>query len=211
MSMIKLDSISKSFSNTCILNNLSLTIEEKAFVVIKGKSGQGKSTLLNILGLLEPPTDGLVKFKNQSITSKSQIRKLKKEDIAYIYQNYGLLENKTVLANLMLPLNISKKDTPQIIETIQSVGLSKEILKRKVYTCSGGEQQRIAIARAILKNPTVIIADEPTGNLDENNARDVINIFQSLNRRGVTIIMATHNESYFDIGTKLIDLDVQNA
>ena len=171
--MIKLDSISKSFNNTCILNNLSLAIEEKAFVVIKGKSGQGKSTLLNILGLLEPPTEGLVRFKNQSITSKSQIRKLKKEDIAYIYQNYGLLENKTVLANLMLPLNISKKDTPQIIKTIQSVGLSKEILKRKVYTCSGGEQQRIAIARAILKKPTVILADEPTGNLDENNARDV--------------------------------------
>ncbi|WP_251942393.1 ABC transporter ATP-binding protein [Staphylococcus sp. Marseille-Q5304] len=209
--MIKLDSISKSFNNTCILNNLSLAIEEKAFVVIKGKSGQGKSTLLNILGLLEPPTEGLVRFKNQSITSKSQIRKLKKEDIAYIYQNYGLLENKTVLANLMLPLNISKKDTPQIIKTIQSVGLSKEILKRKVYTCSGGEQQRIAIARAILKKPTVILADEPTGNLDENNARDVINIFQSLNRKGVTIIMATHNESYFKIGTKLIDLDVVNA
>lgn len=209
--MIQLKNVSKSFKDIYILKNINLTIKEKAFVVIKGKSGQGKSTLLNSLGLLEAPTEGQIIYKNQSIASKSQIRKFKKEDIAYIYQNYGLLENKTVLANLMLPLNISKKDMPKIIEIIQSVGLPKEILKRKVYTCSGGEQQRIAIARAILKNPTVIFADEPTGNLDEKNAHDVINIFQYLNRQGVTIIMATHSQNFFDIGTELIDLDVQNA
>lgn len=209
--MIQLKNVSKSFKDIYILKNINLTIKEKAFVVIKGKSGQGKSTLLNILGLLETPTEGQIIYKNQSIASKSQIRKFKKEDIAYIYQNYGLLENKTVLANLMLPLNISKKDMPKIIEIIQYVGLPKEILKRKVYTCSGGEQQRIAIARAILKNPTVIFADEPTGNLDEKNAHDVINIFQYLNRQGVTIIMATHSQNFFDIGTELIDLDVQNA
>ena len=209
--MIQLKNVSKSFKDIYILKNINLTIKEKAFVVIKGKSGQGKSTLLNILGLLEAPTEGQIIYKNQSIASKSQIRKFKKEDIAYIYQNYGLLENKTVLANLMLPLNISKKDMPKIIEIIQYVGLPKEILKRKVYTCSGGEQQRIAIARAILKNPTVIFADEPTGNLDEKNAHDVINIFQYLNRQGVTIIMATHSQNFFDIGTELIDLDVQNA
>ena len=209
--MIQLKNVSKSFKDIYILKNINLTIKEKAFVVIKGKSGQGKSTLLNILGLLEAPTEGQIIYKNQSIASKSQIRKFKKEDIAYIYQNYGLLENKTVLANLMLPLNISKKDMPKIIEIIQPVRLPKEILKRKVYTCSGGEQQRIAIARAILKNPTVIFADEPTGNLDEKNAHDVINIFQYLNRQGVTIIMATHSQNFFDIGTELIDLDVQNA
>ena len=209
--MIQLKNVSKSFKDIYILKNINLTIKEKAFVVIKGKSGQGKSTLLNILGLLEAPTEGQIIYKNQSIASKSQIRKFKKEDIAYIYQNYGLLENKTVLANLMLPLGISKKDMPKIIEIIQSVGLPKEILKRKVHTCSGGEQQRIAIARAILKNPTVIFADEPTGNLDEKNAHDVINIFQYLNRQGVTIIMATHSQNFFDIGTELIDLDVQNA
>lgn len=209
--MIQLKNVSKSFKDIYILKNINLTIKEKAFVVIKGKSGQGKSTLLNILGLLETPTEGQIIYKNQSIASKSQIRKFKKEDIAYIYQNYGLLENKTVLANLMLPLNISKKDMPKIIEIIQSVGLPKEILERKVYTCSGGEQQRIAIARAILKDPTVIFADEPTGNLDEKNAHDVINIFQYLNRQGVTIIMATHSQNFFDIGTELIDLDVQNA
>ena len=118
--MIQLKNVSKSFKDIYILKNINLTIKEKAFVVIKGKSGQGKSTLLNILGLLETPTEGQIIYKNQSIASKSQIRKFKKEDIAYIYQNYGLLENKTVLANLMLPLNISKKDMPKIIEIIQS-------------------------------------------------------------------------------------------
>ena len=100
--MIQLKNVSKSFKDIYILKNINLTIKEKAFVVIKGKSGQGKSTLLNILGLLEAPTEGQIIYKNQSIASKSQIRKFKKEDIAYIYQNYGLLENKTVLANLIL-------------------------------------------------------------------------------------------------------------
>lgn len=92
--MIQLKNVSKSFKDIYILKNINLTIKEKAFVVIKGKSGQGKSTLLNILGLLETPTEGQIIYKNQSIASKSQIRKFKKEDIAYIYQNYGLLENK---------------------------------------------------------------------------------------------------------------------
>ncbi|MEQ5989918.1 ATP-binding cassette domain-containing protein [Staphylococcus saccharolyticus] len=165
--MIELKNISKKFNNNYILKNINLTINKNVFVIIKGKRGQGKSTLLNIISLLEPPTSGEITFKNQFPKSPSLIRKFKKEDIVYIYQNYGLLENHTVLYNLTLPLNVSKKDQSKIIKVIQSVGLKKEILSRTVFTCSGGEQQRIAIARAILKQPTIIFADEPTGNLDE--------------------------------------------
>lgn len=205
--MINLNNVSKKFDNAAILKNVNLSIENGEFVIIKGESGRGKSTLLNIMSLLEPPTSGAISFNGKTVETKAMIRKLKKEDIAYIYQNYGLIENKTVFDNLTLPLNVSKKDKTLISKTVQSLGLSKEILSRKVFTCSGGEQQCIAIARTILKQPSIIFADEPTGNLDKTNAEDVIQIFKDLNREGVTIVMATHDSDFFDIGTQLIDLD----
>lgn len=205
--MINLNNVSKKFDNAAILKNVNLSVEKGEFVIIKGESGRGKSTLLNIMSLLEPPTSGAISFNGKTVETKAMIRKLKKEDIAYIYQNYGLIENKTVFDNLTLPLNVSKKDKTLISKTVQSLGLSKEILSRKVFTCSGGEQQRIAIARTILKQPSIIFADEPTGNLDKTNAEDVIQIFKDLNREGVTIVMATHDSDFFDIGTQLIDLD----
>ncbi|HJE01386.1 putative ABC transport system ATP-binding protein [Staphylococcus auricularis] len=205
--MINLNNVSKKFDNAAILKNVNLSVENGEFVIIKGESGRGKSTLLNIMSLLEPPTSGAISFNGKTVETKAMIRKLKKEDIAYIYQNYGLIENKTVFDNLTLPLNVSKKDKTLISKTVQSLGLSKEILSRKVFTCSGGEQQRIAIARTILKQPSIIFADEPTGNLDKTNAEDVIQIFKDLNREGVTIVMATHDSDFFDIGTQLIDLD----
>ncbi|BCU52772.1 ABC transporter ATP-binding protein [Staphylococcus auricularis] len=205
--MINLNNVSKKFDNAAILKNVNLSVENGEFVIIKGESGRGKSTLLNIMSLLEPPTSGAISFNGKTVETKAMIRKLKKEDIAYIYQNYGLIENKTVFDNLTLPLNVSKKDKTLISKTVQSLGLSKEILSRKVFTCSGGEQQRIAIARTILKQPSIIFADEATGNLDKTNAEDVIQIFKDLNREGVTIVMATHDSDFFDIGTQLIDLD----
>lgn len=205
--MINLNNVSKKFDNAAILKNVNLSVENGEFVIIKGESGRGKSTLLNIMSLLEPPTSGAISFNGKTVETKAMIRKLKKEDIAYIYQNYGLIENKTVFDNLTLPLNVSKKDKTLISKTVQSLGLSKEILSRKVFTCSGGEQQRIAIARTILKRPSIIFADEATGNLDKTNAEDVIQIFKDLNREGVTIVMATHDSDFFDIGTQLIDLD----
>ncbi|PNZ97447.1 ABC transporter ATP-binding protein [Staphylococcus massiliensis CCUG 55927] len=205
--MIELTYVSKSFKDHEIFKNIHLKINKGDFVVLRGKSGQGKSTLLNIMSLLEPPTQGQVSYYDSPIKTASQIRKLKRKDIAYVYQNYGLLENKTVFENLLLPLNISKKDTPKIKQALQDVGLSQDLLHRKVFTCSGGEQQRVAIARAILKNPSIIFADEPTGNLDEKNAKDIVELFIVLIAKGVTIVMATHSERFFDIGTRLIDLD----
>ncbi|MBF0794461.1 ABC transporter ATP-binding protein [Mammaliicoccus lentus] len=206
--MIKLKNIQKSFDKKHIIRGLSYTIEQGDFIIIKGASGKGKSSLLNIIGLLENPDDGEITFNDTIILKENDKIKFRRKDIAYIYQNYGLLENDSILNNLTLPLNVSKKDTTRIAEVIQRVGLSNLDLKTKVYTCSGGEQQRIAIARAILKEPTVIIADEPTGNLDEENSLNIMNIFKELNSKGITIIMATHDKTFFDIGNKTIDMDL---
>ncbi|RIN85774.1 ATP-binding cassette domain-containing protein [Mammaliicoccus sciuri] len=206
--MIKLKSIYKSFDKKQIIQGFNFTIEQGDFVIIKGSSGKGKSSLLNIIGLLEDPDDGEVIFNDKVIRKENDKIKFKRNDIAYIYQNYGHLENETILKNLTLPLNVSKKDTSRIEEVIQRVGLSNLDLKSKVYTCSGGEQQRIAIARAILKEPTVIIADEPTGNLDEENSLNIMNIFKELNSKGITVIMATHEKAFFDIGNETIDMDL---
>lgn len=206
--MIKLKSIYKSFDKKQIIQGFNFTIEQGDFVIIKGGSGKGKSSLLNIIGLLEDPDDGEVIFNDKVIRKENDKIKFRRNDIAYIYQNYGLLENETILKNLTLPLNVSKKDTSRIEEVIQRVGLSNLDLKAKVYTCSGGEQQRIAIARAILKEPTVIIADEPTGNLDEENSLNIMNIFKELNSKGITVIMATHEKAFFDIGNETIDMDL---
>ncbi|GGI03840.1 ABC transporter ATP-binding protein [Mammaliicoccus vitulinus] len=206
--MIKLKSIYKSFDKKQIIQGFNFTIEQGDFVIIKGASGKGKSSLLNIIGLLEDPDDGEVIFNDKVIRKENDKIKFRRNDIAYIYQNYGLLENETILKNLTLPLNVSKKDTSRIEEVIQRVGLSNLDLKAKVYTCSGGEQQRIAIARAILKEPTVIIADEPTGNLDEENSLNIMNIFKELNSKGITVIMATHEKAFFDIGNETIDMDL---
>lgn len=206
--MIKLKSIYKSFDKKQIIQGFNCTIEQGDFFIIKGASGKGKSSLLNIIGLLEDPDDGEVIFNDKVIRKENDKIKFRRNDIAYIYQNYGLLENETILKNLTLPLNVSKKDTSRIEEVIQRVGLSNLDLKAKVYTCSGGEQQRIAIARAILKEPTVIIADEPTGNLDEENSLNIMNIFKELNSKGITVIMATHEKAFFDIGNETIDMDL---
>lgn len=206
--MIKLKSIYKSFDKKQIIQGFNCTIEQGDFFIIKGASGKGKSSLLNIIGLLEDPDDGEVIFNDKVIRKENDKIKFRRNDIAYIYQNYGLLENETILKNLTLPLNVSKKDTSRIEEVIQRVGLSNLDLKAKVYTCSGGEQQRIAIARAILKEPTVIIADEPTGNLDEENSLNIMNIFKELNSKGITVIMATHEKVFFDIGNETIDMDL---
>lgn len=205
--MIELKLINKSFGNKQLLTNFNFKIDAGDFVVIKGASGKGKSSLLNIIGLLENPDDGHVIFKHKVIRKENEKVAPKRNDIAYIYQNYGLLENESILKNLTLPLNISKKDIDKINVVMKQVGLSGMSLETKVYTCSGGEQQRIAIARAILKEPTIIIADEPTGNLDEANATKIIDIFKTLNEQGMTIVMATHDKHFFDIGNKLIDLD----
>lgn len=208
--MIKLNHINKSFDGKVIFENFSVGIESGDFVIIRGASGKGKSSLLNIIGLLEAPDSGEVLYNGVVVKNEKTKLIYKRKDISYVYQNYGLLENETILKNLTLPLNVSKKEITKLKSVMKKVGLQDLSLKTKIYTCSGGEQQRIAIARAILKEPKLIIADEPTGNLDKDNSDNVINIFKALNKQGITIIMATHDSNYFDVGNKIINLDLSS-
>lgn len=208
--MIKLNHINKSFNGKVIFENFSVGIESGDFVIIRGASGKGKSSLLNIIGLLETPDSGEVLYNGVVVKNEKTKLIYKRKDISYVYQNYGLLENETILKNLTLPLNVSKKEITKLKSVMKKVGLQDLSLKTKIYTCSGGEQQRIAIARAILKEPKLIIADEPTGNLDRDNSDNVINIFKALNKQGITIIMATHDSDYFGVGNKIINLDLSS-
>ena len=196
--MIKLENITKTIGKKVILENLSLEINQGDLVAIVGKSGSGKSTLLNLLGLIDGDYSGHYEIFSQknvpvnSVKSQAIIR----EHISYLFQNFALIDNETVEYNLMLALKyvkLSKKDKVKKIEEIlERVGLSST-LHQKVSELSGGEQQRIAVARAILKPSQLLLADEPTGSLDPENRDLVLNFLLDMNKEGKTVIIVTHD------------------
>ena len=196
--MIKLENITKTIGKKVILENLSLKINQGDLVAIVGKSGSGKSTLLNLLGLIDGDYSGHYEIfgrKNVPVNSaKSQA--IIREHISYLFQNFALIDNETVEYNLMLALKyvkLSKKDKVKKIEEIlERVGLSST-LHQKVSELSGGEQQRIAVARAILKPSQLLLADEPTGSLDPENRDLVLNFLLDMNKEGKTVIIVTHD------------------
>ena len=196
--MIQLENITKTIGEKVILENLSLKINQGDLVAIVGKSGSGKSTLLNLLGLIDGDYSGHYEIFGQqnvpvnSVKSQAIIR----EHISYLFQNFALIDNETVEYNLMLALKyvkLSKKDKVQKIEEIlERVGLSST-LHQKVSELSGGEQQRIAVARAILKPSQLLLADEPTGSLDPEKRDLVLNFLLDMNKEGKTVIIVTHD------------------
>jgi putative bacteriocin ABC transporter len=196
--MIKLENVTKTIGEKVILENLSLKINQGDLVAIVGKSGSGKSTLLNLLGLIDGDYSGHYEIFGQqnvpfnSVKSQAIIR----EHISYLFQNFALIDNETVEYNLMLALKyvkLSKKDKVKKIEEIlERVGLSST-LHQKVSELSGGEQQRIAVARAILKPSQLLLADEPTGSLDPENRDLVLNFLLDMNKEGKTVIIVTHD------------------
>ena len=196
--MIKLENVTKTIGKKVILENLSLKINQGDLVAIVGKSGSGKSTLLNLLGLIDGDYSGHYEIFGQqnapvnSVKSQAIIR----EHISYLFQNFALIDNETVEYNLMLALKyvkLSKKDKVKKIEEIlERVGLSST-LHQKVSELSGGEQQRIAVARAILKPSQLLLADEPTGSLDPENRDLVLKFLLDMNKEGKTVIIVTHD------------------
>ena len=180
------------------LNGVNLTINKGEFVAIMGASGSGKSTLMNILGCLDQASDGDYLFENKNINSltKNEYAEIRNQKIGFVFQGFNLLSRTTAIENVELPLlydgKKSGKDSKRIaIEALTRVGL-KDRIYHEPNKLSGGQQQRVAIARALINNPSIILADEPTGNLDSHTSIDIMSIFQELNEQGITIILVTH-------------------
>lgn len=208
-SLIKLDKISKSYGLKNIFTDFSFEVGKNEKILIMGPSGAGKSTLLNILGTLEKVDKGQTvhfSYKNIRPQSKESIILLR-EKISYLFQNYALIDNETVEKNLELALKFSKdKNKEEIIDdALEKVGL-KSYRDRKVYSLSGGEQQRVALARLLIKPSEIILADEPTGNLDFENAKVVMNILDDLYISGKSVVMVSHDERFLKDFDRLVEL-----
>lgn len=202
--MIELIDVNKSFGDKNIFEKFNLVIEDNEFIIFSGCSGCGKTTLLNMIGAIEEVDSGKIVVDNIDITNKKNQLNYFKTKIGFLFQNFALVENKTVKENLRLVKKDCKNDV-SIEEALEKVGLSDK-LNQKVYTLSGGEQQRIALARLMIKKCDIILADEPTGSLDKVNSDIVMNILNSLNEQGKTIIVVTHDEEIKKRGKRVINL-----
>ena len=213
--MIKVSNLSKVFRTeeieTTALNGVSFEIKDGEFVAIMGPSGCGKSTLLNILGLLDNPTEGSYQFGDTEVAKlKEKDRtKFRKGNIGFIFQSFNLIDELNVYDNIELPLrylNISASERKaRVTEMMKRMSISHRA-KHFPQQLSGGQQQRVAIARACVANPKLILADEPTGNLDSKNGREVMLLLQELNNEGTTIVMVTHSQKDAAMAQRTIDL-----
>lgn len=202
--MIELKNVSKSFDSKLLFENMNLVIENGDFVVFRGKSGSGKTTLLNIIGSLEEPDTGVVLVDGKNIFHRKNQKEYLKNQTGFLFQNFALIDTKTVRENL----NIVKKNIRSeysMEECLAYVGLEDKI-DTKIYKLSGGEQQRVALARLMFKNCSIILADEPTGSLDRENGKKVMDILQGMNQNGKTVIMVTHDQEYARYGKTIITI-----
>lgn len=214
--MIELRKLSKIYnvgdSRIKALDDIDFVINKGEFIGITGSSGNGKTTLINTIGGLLRPTVGDVYVNGVELykMKDGEISKYRNKTIGFIFQNYNLLEGVTALENVMLPLVIGRikhtKRKRMAEEALSVVGL-KDRMYHKPEELSGGQKQRVAIARAIVNSPEIIIADEPTGNLDDVNTYAVMNILEDINKKGVTILMVTHNENLKKYFTRKITVD----
>ena len=201
---VEIKNVNKHFGEKRLFDNFSCDIEQGDFVVITGASGCGKTTLLNMIGGLEPVTSGKISVAGLEITNQKNLQIYYRDIVGFVFQNFGLVEQKTVEENLKM-IHKKGKTEVSVQEALRSVGMEKA-LKQKVYSLSGGEQQRIALARLRLKNCQLILADEPTGSLDRKNGQLVMKILHEMNAEGKTVIMVTHDESLIQDTDKRISL-----
>lgn len=202
--MIEIKGLTKKFEDKLLFSNFNLTINDRAFVIFSGPSGCGKTTLLNMIGAIEKIDEGEIKVDGIDIKNKKNHLNYFRSKVGFLFQNFALVDNKTVKENL----NLIRKDCKtnlSMVEALKIVGLEDK-LNKKVYTLSGGEQQRVALARLMLKKCDVILADEPTGSLDTTNAATVMNILKNLNEQGKTIILVTHDEKIKEQGSLMVNL-----
>lgn len=200
-SLIRLENITKVYPmgevEVQALANVNIQINKGEFTAIVGPSGSGKSTLMHIIGLLDSPTSGLVYLEGKKISdlSENELAVLRNEHIGFVFQSFNLLRRASALENVLLPLLYSRVDKRERAKkahfALETVGLGDR-LKHTSSQLSGGQQQRVAIARALVNNPSIILADEPTGNLDSKSGGEIMNLLHELNKVGITIILVTH-------------------
>jgi len=213
--MIKIENLNKVFQTdeveTTAINSVSLEIKEGEFVSIMGPSGCGKSTLLHILGLLDNPSSGDYYFLDQNVGkfSERQRARLRKNHVGFVFQNFNLIEELTVYENVELPLLYLKRPAKERKMRVDEILDKMEIMHRRKHfpiQLSGGQQQRVAVARSIVTNPLLILADEPTGNLDSVHGEEVMNLLKGLNEQGTTVIIITHNQRDANYSRRMINL-----
>ncbi len=213
--MIQIQNLKKSFRTeeveTLALNNVNLKVAEGEFAAIMGPSGCGKSTLLNIIGMLDNPTDGSYKFAGHEVggLKERQRTELRKGNLGFVFQSFNLIDELTVYENVELPLIYLKMNKQERKEKVIKVLERMKIAHREKHfphQLSGGQQQRVAIARAVVTNPKLILADEPTGNLDSKNGTEVMNLLTELNQEGTTIVMVTHSDHDSHYAHRVINL-----
>lgn len=213
--MIKAVNLSKIFRTdeveTTALNKVSFEIKKGEFVAIMGPSGCGKSTLLNILGLLDNPSDGEYYFLEKEVSkfSEKQRANTRKHNIGFVFQNFNLIDELNVYENVELPLIYLGLSSSERKKRVESALEQMQIMHRRKHfplQLSGGQQQRVAVARAVVANPHLILADEPTGNLDSAHGEEVMNLLASLNQNGTTIIMVTHSQRDAEYAQRIIRL-----
>ena len=213
--IISIQSVSKIYNlgETVVkaLDNVSLSIYDNDYISIMGPSGSGKSTLMNIIGCLDVPTKGKYKFKNELISKMgdNQLANIRNEKIGFVFQTFNLLPKLNAMQNVEVPLIYSslgrKERIERAEEALHIVGL-QDRMTHKPNELSGGQRQRVAIARALVNKPSIILADEPTGNLDSKSGNEILKFFAKLHKDGNTIIMVTHEESVAKLSKRRIDI-----
>jgi putative ABC transport system ATP-binding protein len=211
--MLALSNIRKTFQNgeeiVTALNDVSIEVKENEFVAIMGSSGSGKSTLMNVLGCLDTPNSGVYKLDGNDVASMSDddLSQVRNKHIGFIFQTFHLLSKLDVVGNVKLPLRYSNVDDAEgdqrALKLIERVGLTNR-KHHKPFEMSGGQRQRVAIARALINQPSVILADEPTGNLDSKTSNEIMDLLTELHQQGQTIVMVTHEDEIAEYAQRVI-------
>lgn len=213
--MIQTKNLTKVFTTqeveTTALNNVNLEVQEGEFVAVMGPSGCGKSTLLHITGMLDNPTNGEYYFMGEEVSKYPEKKRayLRKGNIGFVFQSFNLIDELTVFENIELPLLYLGISTPKRKRIVNEMLEQLELIPRKNHfpqQISGGQQQRVAVARALIADPKVILADEPTGNLDSTHGDEVMKLLVDLNEKGTTVVMVTHSPAYADFANRVIHL-----
>lgn len=213
--MLKLHNLCRMYRTdeveTVALNNVNIEIQKGEFVAVMGPSGCGKSTLLNIIGMLDSPSSGQYLFNHEDISdySEKQLATIRKHHIGFIFQNFNLIEELSVAENIELALlyhNIPAAERQQKVATVMDMVGVAHRAKHMPSQLSGGQQQRVAVARAVVGNQGLILADEPTGNLDSAHGQEVMEMLRALNQQGSTIVMVTHSPAHADYANRTINL-----